>query len=316
MTRDIRHYVLSCQTYQKVKPTIGNIVPPLAMRKVTPHPFHTLIIDTVGPLPKSQGYKHLVYVMDQCSKYVIAWPTRDVQASSLVRQFHERIICVYGAPHRLLSDNGSAFDGALFEEMCKLYSIKHSLCTSYHPQTQGQTECAQKSVVTLLRAFVNDKQTNWIQYLPSVVWVINSTESQVVGTSPYMLIFGRLPLSPGDISILEPFDLNLPSLARELISQARDIGSNFRVEIIFCLPIPRAKSKFPGSFKTTRDLNELVSGLVKDLRHIHVWSHKCVFKWDGRYLDKHGVHLNLMGMFKYFHSVQATIKFHTAKING
>ena len=87
-----------------------------------------------------------------------------------------------------------------------MYSIKHSLSTSYHPQTQGQTEHAQKSVVTLLQAFFNDKQTNWMQYLSSVVWAINSTESQAVGTSPFMLIFGRLPLSPADISILEPFD--------------------------------------------------------------------------------------------------------------
>ena len=100
---------------------MGGIVPPLGMREGTPHPFHTFIIDTVEPPTKSQGYEHLVYVTDQYSKYVIAWPTRDVQASSLVRQFHERIIYVYGAPCRLLSDSGSAFASALFAEMCKLF---------------------------------------------------------------------------------------------------------------------------------------------------------------------------------------------------
>ena len=81
-----------------------------------------------------------------------------------------------------------------------------AFAAGYHPQTQGQTERAQKSIITLLRAFVNTKQTNWVQYLPSVVWAINSTESQAIGTSPFLLVFGPLPMSPADISIPKPFD--------------------------------------------------------------------------------------------------------------
>ncbi len=207
MTRDIREYVLSCQKCQLVKSTTGNIVPPLALREVTPSPFSTLVVDTVGPIPKSQhGYEHLVCVTDQYSKYVICWPTRNLTASTLANQFHEKVICVYGAPRRLVSDNGPAFASNLFAELMKLYNIKHSLSTAYHPQTQGGTERAQRSIVTLLRAFVNARQTNWVQYLPSVVWALNSTESQAIGTSPFLLVFGRLPLSPADISVPDPFE--------------------------------------------------------------------------------------------------------------
>ena len=122
-----------------------------------------------------------------------------------------------------------------------------------------------------------------------------------------------LDVGSNDLNISRHPNLNLQSLARELVSQAKDIGSKFKVEIILCLPIPRAESKFPGSFETTRDFNELVSGLVKDLRHIHAWSHRGLFKRDGCYLDKHGVHLNLMGTLKYFHSIQAAIRFYAAK---
>ena len=96
MTKDIRKYVLSCPKCQQVKPITGAIEPALPIAEVTPHPFHMLIIDTVGPLPKSQGYEHLLCMTDQYSKYIFAWPTRDVQASSLVRQFHKRM-CVWGS---------------------------------------------------------------------------------------------------------------------------------------------------------------------------------------------------------------------------
>ena len=206
MTKDIREYVLTCPKCQLVKSTTGAIVPPLAMREVTPHAFHTLIIDTVGPLPKSKGCEHLVCVTDQYSKYVMAWPITDLTASSIVKKFHEKIVCVYGAPRRIVSDNGPAFASALFEELCKLYHIKHTLSCAYHPQSQGSTERNQKSIVTLLRAYVNQQQNNWAHYLHSIVWALNCSESQAVGTSPYMLIFGRVPLSPADISLPDPFD--------------------------------------------------------------------------------------------------------------
>ena len=157
MTRDIREYVLSCPKCQEVKSTTGAIVLPLAMQEVTPHPFHTLITDMMGPLLKSQGYEHLVCITDQYNKYVITWPARVLQARFLVRKFHEKVICVYGAPRGLVSDNGSAFASA-FEELCKFSRIKHSFSSSYHPQTQGQTERAQKSIITFLRAFVNNRE--------------------------------------------------------------------------------------------------------------------------------------------------------------
>ena len=123
-----------------------------------------------------------------------------------------------------------------------------------------------------------------------------------------------LDVGSNDLDISRYPNLNLHSLAREFVSQTKDIGSNFWVEIIICLPIPRAESKFPGSFDTTKAFNEFVSGLVKDLKHIHAWNHRGLFKRDGRYLDKHGVHLNLMGTLKYFRSVQAATKFHMTKI--
>ena len=79
-----------------------------------------------------------------------------------------------------------------------------------------------------------------------------------------------LDVGSNDLDISRHPNLNLQYLARGLVNQAKDLGSKFKVEITLCLPIPRAEAKFPGSFETTRDFNELVSGMVKDLRHIHV----------------------------------------------
>ena len=228
MSRDIRHYVLSCLTCQEAKPTTGNLIPPLTLRQPSPGPFHTVFIDTVGPLPKSQGYEHMVCVTDQYSRYIIAWPTVSIKAGTLAQRFYEKIICVYGTPKVLLSDNGTSLVSTLFEELCSMFGIKHTLSAAYHPQSQGQVERAQKSIVTLMRAFVNEKQTNWSQMLPSILWALNTTENQALGTSAFLLLFGRVPHSPADMSLPEIKDV--PNTVKDhyqaLLSQI-DSASNY-----------------------------------------------------------------------------------------
>ena len=58
-----------------------------------------------------------------------------------------------------------------------------------------------------------------------------------------------LDVGSNDLDISRHPNPNLQSLAREVVSQAKDIGSKFKVEIILCLPIPRAESNFLGHLK-------------------------------------------------------------------
>ena len=205
MARDIKEYVSTCDVCQAIKSASQAIVSPLALREQAPAPFDTLVMDTVGPLTKSYGCLHLVCFTDQYSKFIIAWPTKSITAKAIALKFHEKIICVFGAPRRLVSDRGSGFKAQLFEALCKRYKIKQSLSSAYHPQTQGQVERAQQTLITSLRGYINEKHTDWAYYLPSMVWAHNTTESQATGLSPYTLVFGRTPVSPADIGIPDPF---------------------------------------------------------------------------------------------------------------
>ena len=81
MIRDINKYVQTCKSCNASKSSNQNIRPPLIIRDPAPGPFHTMTIDTVGPLPRTRnGNKHLVCVTDQYSRYVIAWPSPDMTA--------------------------------------------------------------------------------------------------------------------------------------------------------------------------------------------------------------------------------------------
>merc|ERR1711893_85547 len=97
-----------------------------------------LTIDALGPFQRTPlGNKYLIVVVDSFSQYIIAWPTKDLTGASLARQFYQKIICVHGAPKRLLTDNGSNFISEVLRSLCDLFGIKNIYSCAYTPQAQG-----------------------------------------------------------------------------------------------------------------------------------------------------------------------------------
>ena len=209
MIKDVNDYVGTCQSCNASKPSNRSIKPPLTLRDPAPGPFHTLFIDTLGPLRRTQhANKHLVVVTDQYSRYVIAWPSPDIQAKTIAKKFYEKVICVHGAPKRLLSDNGSGFISELFQELCATFGVKQSFSTAYRPQAQGEVERCNRSITNLLRNFVNTKQTDWDKYITPLVWALNTSENRPLGYSSFLLVFGRLPVFPAEADLPDPLTMN------------------------------------------------------------------------------------------------------------
>ena len=68
------------------------------------------------------------------------------------------------------------------------------MTSGYHPQANGQTECANQEVEKYLRLFVNRRQDDWAEHLPMAEFVINSRTHSALGMSPFELTYGYLPL--------------------------------------------------------------------------------------------------------------------------
>ena len=210
MLKDIHDYVSTCKVCSQSKPANRSIDLPLTIRDPAPSAFHTLIIDTVGPLVRTpRNNKHIVVVTDLYSRYVIAWPTPDITAKTIAAQFYHKVICVYGAPKRLLSDNGSSFVGAIFKELCTQFEIKQSFSTAYHPQSQGGVERANRTIINALRNFVNSKQTDWDTFISPLTFAMNASDNSPLGYSAYMLVFGRAPTLPSEINLDEPYNSDI-----------------------------------------------------------------------------------------------------------
>lgn len=95
---------------------------------------------------------------------------KEITAEAIVDQLIERIFLRYGAVSFIQSDKGKQFTATLNKEIAEAFLAKGCFSTTYHSQSQGLTERANKSVTSILRRFVNATHTDWDIFVPWAVW--------------------------------------------------------------------------------------------------------------------------------------------------
>ncbi|KAL0401593.1 UNVERIFIED_CONTAM: hypothetical protein Slati_4189200 [Sesamum latifolium] len=79
--------------------------------------------------------------------------------------FFKHIVKYWGLPKDIVSDRNSHFTGVFWTELFKILGSKLSMSSSYHPQSDGQTERFNSKLKEYLRHFVRGTQKNWVKIL-------------------------------------------------------------------------------------------------------------------------------------------------------
>ena len=202
MYQIISNYVTTCDLCQRMKTDRKRQPPPL-----TPMPVEDVFsrwhMDILGPLPKVNGYQYILLVVDSFSRWCESFPLETQDAKQVATVLYNEIITRYGAPSCLVSDRGANFMSKLVSALCEMFDITRHHSSSYHPQTNSTCERMNSTLAQTLRMYCNKEQTNWPQYLPSVMMAFRmSPATESTGLSPFHMVFGKEMNLPVDTSLV------------------------------------------------------------------------------------------------------------------
>ena len=122
-----------------------------------------------------------------------------------IRNFVWRaIICRFGIPRALVSDNGKQFDNAKFRDFCAELGIRNYYSSPAHPQSNGQAEVTIRTLKAALKTKLEDLKGKWVEYLPEVLWAYRTMQKSATRETPFALAFGTEAVAPVEVGIKSP----------------------------------------------------------------------------------------------------------------
>lgn len=155
-------------------------------------------MDFITHLPcTDSGYDAVYVVVDRLSKLVHLIPTvGTATAADTARLFVDNIVKAHGLPLNIVSDRDSKFTSKFWAAVCDMWGVQRKLSSSFHPQTDGQTERMNRVLEEYLRHFVSPHQMDWDLLLPTAEFALNDTYQASIQSTPFYLTYGQHPLTP------------------------------------------------------------------------------------------------------------------------
>jgi hypothetical protein len=155
MSRDVETYVQACDLCVRTK---ASRLAPQGFLQPLPVPYKAwsdISVDYITPLPESnwygRSYKHLLIVVCRLTKMRHLIPVSGLTAAELADAFVARVYCLHGCPDNIVSDRGTQFISQFWTQLSLRLGITLKHSSSFHPETDGQTERINSSVEAYLR---------------------------------------------------------------------------------------------------------------------------------------------------------------------
>jgi hypothetical protein len=145
-------------------------------------------------LPKLGNKLVIMVVVDRLSNYAhLCALQHPFTASTVAQLFMDQVFNLHGMPHSIVYDHDPTFTSIFWEELFNLQGTQLHLSTTYHPQTDGQTEVVNKCLETYLRCFASKMKNQWAQWLPLVEWWYNILYHTTMRMTPFEVVYGQKP---------------------------------------------------------------------------------------------------------------------------
>ena len=194
---DVSNYCRSCHTCQVVgKP--NQVIPKAGLQPIPAfdEPFSRIIIDCVGPLPKTKsGNEYLLTIMCASTRFPEAIPLRNIKTKTIVKAL-VKFFTFVGLPKSVQSDQGSNFMSGIFQQVMHELGIKQYRSSAYHPESQGVLERFHQTLKNMIRSYCFDTEKDWDEGIHLLLFAVRESVQESLGFSPFELVFGHMVRGP------------------------------------------------------------------------------------------------------------------------
>ncbi|GKC67080.1 putative reverse transcriptase domain-containing protein, partial [Tanacetum coccineum] len=193
MKKDIAIYVSKCLTCSKVKAEHQRPSGLLQQPEIPEWKWEKITMDFITKLMRSSsGHDTIWVIMDRITKsaHFLAF-REDYQMNKLARIYINEIVARHGMPVSIISDRDGRFTSQFWQTLQKALGTRLDMSTTYHPQTDWQSECTIQTLEDMLRACVFDFEGNWDTHLPLIEFSYNKSYHSSIRCAPFEALYGR-----------------------------------------------------------------------------------------------------------------------------
>jgi len=192
---DARWYVKTCVVCQKRQQALFKSPPVIT---ATPSIFQKIHTDVMHMSEISNRCGYIVDARCALSRYIEARGLASANAETIGKFLLEEVICRWGCPKWLVTDNGKPFLAAV-KWLNSKYGIIGIRISSYNSQANGVIERGHWDLRQSIFKATNGDLKKWFWFLPQVLWADRVTVRRGLGCSPYFAICGAHPVLPLDL---------------------------------------------------------------------------------------------------------------------
>jgi len=254
------------------KPNQKIPVAPLQPIPAFEEPFSRIIIDCVGPLPKTRlGNQYLLTIMCASTRFPEAVPLRNLSSKRVVKALID-FFTMFGLPKEVQSDQASNFVSGLFQQVVKQLGIKQIKSSAYHPQSQGALERFHSTLKNMIRTYCLDNHKDWDEGIGVLVFAARESVQESLGFSPFELVFGHSVRGPlkvlkeswlqedtGDENLLHYVSKFRSKMKGQYDQEAVERSFSVGDKVLVLLPIAGhpLQARYHGPYEVVRKVIEL-----------------------------------------------------------
>jgi hypothetical protein len=213
MKREIADYIALCYVCSRVKAEHQKPAGLLQPLPILDWKWDKIGMDFITGLPKTRsGYDPISVVVDRLTKvahFILVKTT--YTSAKLAKIYMNKIVCLHGVPKRIVSDRATQFTLHFLRQLHESLGTRLEFSTTFHPQTDGQTERVNQMLEDMLRACALDYGSRWDANLPYAEFSYNNSYQSSIEMSSFEALYGRKCRTPllwdgvGERSFFSPY---------------------------------------------------------------------------------------------------------------